>query len=243
MPMLTVMRRSWLIGIALAILGSLHLQAATVFSAGIPCSDAGSPCSGGPWVNGYVDPGPGIGNFISQTDAVPFNDFRGFDGELDEDGSNFAASWAFSYAAFPLGTAVNSASITLALFDHDSAASGNQVASFVVEGANLTAELNALLNASGGSNFEYNIYTLNLPGSLFLSLLDGAVTASLTLQGPSLVQFIGFPPTEASFNGAGLDYSLLTIDAISDVPEPSSWLLTGLGLAATALLLRRKRTA
>ena len=184
-------------------------------------------------MNGYIDPGPGVGNFISQTDAAPFNDFRGFDGEAEDEATDFSASWTFTYAPYSGGTTVLSASLLLALFDHDFAATGNQVSSFLVDGFDLTPELNTLLEASGGSNFEYNIYSLNLPGGVFLSLLDGSVTVSLTLQGPGLVQFIGFPDVfETAFNGAGIDYSTLTIDALDSevVPEPSSAVLSLLGL-------------
>jgi hypothetical protein len=214
---------------------------------GIPCSSAPA-CSGGPWVNGYVDPGPGVGNFTSQnpSEPSPFNDFIGSDFDFADGGTDYSGTWTFTYTPFVLGTTINSASILIAIFDHDSSAAGNQVALFSVNGTPLTAELNTLFEGSGGTNFEYNIYTLNLPGSLFPSLLGGSTTIILNLQGPGQVNLVGFGLVETEANGAGVDYSVLAIDytePVSEIPEPTSTLLVGGGLLGLALAGRRRKSA
>lgn len=152
----------------------------------------------------------------------PFNAFNG----SDPAGPDFSASWTFAFS-IPVSDMISAASITIGIFDHDSAATGNQVASFSLNGTlDLTADLNALFENRGGAQTEYNVYTLPLPGSAFADLSAGNATFALELQGPS---FIGNLP----YNGAGLDFSTLDIttnDGGATVPEPSTMLLLGTSL-------------
>ena len=157
----------------------------------------------------------------------------------------------------PAASVRTRAAQTLGIYDHDSAARvgafQDQVASFLVDGNDLTVALNTALNNSGGTSVfsfpplvltsEYNIYTIALPASTFADLSDGSATFSLDLQNG-----LAFPlgvETDRAFNGAGLDFSTLNIttqDAINPIPEPTS--LTLLGIGAVGLFgygWRRKR--
>lgn len=155
-------------------------------------------------------------------EPAPFNAFIG----SDPQGPNFSATWVYSYAP----ESVTDASIVLGIFDSDSAATGIQVASFSVDGVDLTAALSALFEASGGSQSEYNVYALPLGGAALTALSDGSATFTLTLQGPS---FVGNLP----FNGAGLDFSTLA----TNIPEPSTLALLGLCLAGLGASRRREQ--
>jgi hypothetical protein len=58
-----------------------------------------------------------------------------FDGTFngtDPSGPNFSASWTFSYGAL---SNITAATLSLGILDSDSAATGNQVASFVLNGS------------------------------------------------------------------------------------------------------------
>ena len=155
-----------------------------------------------------------------------------FDGFLGHDiFTPFSDSWTFTYPAPP---AVTSASITLGLYDHDSAAPGVQVQSFTVDGNDLTALLNAALESAGGSQIEYNVYTINLPVAALPSLADGSATFALALQGQGLAGVPGEVGNLAPQNGAGLDFATLNM-----VPEPSAAAL--LALASVAGMTRRSR--
>lgn len=170
----------------------------------------------------------------NQAASEPLGPFNGADTTA---GPSFNRSWTFSYGAV---ANITDASITIGIYDHDSAATGNQVAQFSVDGHSLTAGLNSLLNTSGGSSFfqasplvltsEYNVYSLTLPNSVFADLADG--TATFTLQ---LTSGFAFPlgvPTNTANNGAGLDFTRLEITSqdVAAVPEPS-------GVIAFCLLL------
>ena len=161
----------------------------------------------------------------------PFDDgLTGTDSEVD-----FSASWTFSYA--PLAS-VTGGSLELGIVDHESAATGDQVASFTLNGIDLTTDLNTLFESYGGASGEYNVYTLALPNSTFAALASGTVTFALTLQGPGLGVF-----GNTNFNGAGLDYSTLHVETVStpSVPEPATMSLLLLGLPV--LLAARRKMA
>jgi hypothetical protein len=213
---------------AFGLLGSL--QAATFqFTVG---TSAGIPV-------GNTSTGVSTWNADVTGNAAPFNGFIG----SDTLGPNFSANWAFSYAAIA-GT-ITSVTFDLGIYDLDSAASGSQIGAFSLGANNLTAALDAvsegLNGGSGAANKEYDILTLTLSntGTIFADIAAGTPSFSLALQGPGL----GVTPT--TFNGAGIDFSRLTIvtqDAPPPgTPEPAAWTLMGLGGAALAFARRKLR--
>ena len=162
----------------------------------------------------------------SAADVAPFRTINGSDF-----GTSFSASWTFEFAA----ETVAAASTTIGIFDHDSAAPGDQVASFTVDGFNLSTRLNGAFNSRGGTQNENNIYTIALPNAALGLLSDGIANFQLTLQGPGLQGVPGSCCDTTSGNAAGLDFVSLTTSA---VPEPTSLILFGGGLAALALMHR-----
>ena len=106
-------------------------------------------------------------NNASVGEPAPFNQFCG------GDPVNFpACSGNWTFVLTPPAT-ITRASLTIGMYDHDSAAPGDQVAQLTVGGVDLTAAFNALLNATGGTQTEYNVYTLQLPGSVFAAIAAG----------------------------------------------------------------------
>lgn len=143
---------------------------------------------------------------------------------------NCSASWTFNYTV-PSGDSITSATLSLGILDIDSAASGDQVATFTLDGSDdLTGLLNAasegLNGGTGAPNNQYYILTITIPGSDLAALTSGSATFALALQGPGL----GTLGT-TMYNGAGLDFSTLDMEAMGPTPEPSSWMLF-----ATAML-------
>ena len=178
------------------------------------------------FADGQVPIGTATYNMAVAGNAAPFNGFIG----SDVFGPDFSASWAYSYS--PISGSIASATLTLGLYDVDSAAPGNQVASFTLSGTDLTASLNASLESlhggAGSANAEYDIISLTLPASTFTALAGGSPALNLLLQGPGL-GVLGTTP----FNGAGLDFSTLTITTqAAPVPEPAAYALAALGIAA-----------
>jgi hypothetical protein len=134
--------------------------------------------------------------------------------------------------------------LTLGIYDIDSAASGNQVASFFLDGTDdLTSLLNvqseALNSNTGSANSFYNVLTITIPGADFADLTGGSATFALTLQGPGLGTL-----GSTTSNGAGLEFSTLNMEAMgpmSPTPEPTTWVLFlgGIACFGIKLLLRK----
>jgi len=170
---------------------------------------------------------------------VPFDQGYG-----DEFLSNFTASWSFTYA--PVVGTITGATISIGIADHDSAASGSQLLTFLVDGGNQTTLLDALFEGSGGTDGEYNVYTVSLPGSLFASLADGTAPVTLTLKGPGLAVDLFAPGgpavAETGFNGAFLINSTLQITTqdFAPVPEPPTYAMLLSGLGGLAWFKRRR---
>jgi hypothetical protein len=213
------------------------LTALGTVSAGTLQFTAGTPTG---TASGSTISSIGIWTGLVSGNPAPFNAFNGSDTTTPD----FSANWSFSYA--PIVGTIVSATLELGIYDIDSHASGLQVASYL-EGAsnNLTSLLNAVSEALNGStgavNREYDILTINLPntGTLFADLAGGTPGFSLALQGPGL-GVLG----ETTNNGAGIDYSRLTIvtqDVGPTTPEPAAWTLMTAGAAALTILRRRRR--
>ncbi len=153
-----------------------------------------------------------------------------------------SASWTFNYS-IASGETVDGATLTLGIWDIDSAATGNQVANYSLAGGdNLTTLLNAVsegLNSnSGATNNEYDVLAITIPGTSFGVLSSGSATISLALQGPGL-GVLGNTPS----NGAGLIFSTLTLNianSASPAPEPSFVALIPMALGAFAFFRRRR---
>jgi hypothetical protein len=155
-------------------------------------------------------------------DPAPFDGT--FNGS-DVSGPNFSASWTFSYGAL---SNITAATLALGILDSDSAAPGNQVVSFLLNGSiDLTVPLNDAFEANPSANSFVNDYTITLPGSAFSQLGTGSATFALALQGPGL-GVLG----QTTFNGAALDFSTITVTT-QPIPEPSGVVL----LCAGALVL------
>ena len=152
----------------------------------------------------------------------PFNAFCGSDTGASNS-TSCSASWTFTYPV-PDFT-IYGATLTLGILDIDSAAPGNQVEAFTLNGSDLTGLLNAasegLDGGAGAPNNQYDILTINIPSADFATLASGTATFDLTLQGPGL-GVLGTTPS----NGAGLDFSTLYIAT----PEISSWMLFVTGM-------------
>jgi hypothetical protein len=154
--------------------------------------------------------GTGTFNMTNASQPAPFNAYIGSDLNT---GPNFSANWAFNYGSIA-GT-ITQATLQIGLLDGDSGAPGNQVQSYTIGGVDLTSLLNTAMEANPGATGHENYYTITLPVSAFSVLAGGSPTVSLALQGPGL-GVLGTTP----FNGAGLDFSTITIDTAAAVPGP-----------------------
>jgi MYXO-CTERM domain-containing protein len=159
---------------------------------------------------------------------------------------NCSANWSFSYTV-PSGQTITAATLLLGIWDIDSGASRNQVASYTLTGGdNLTTLLNTAANApnagTGSKNSEYDILSVSIPNTSFVTLATGTAQFSLALQGPGLG--VLSPTTNPTFNGARLVFSTLNIDTaeVTTTPEPSFVTLVPMALGAFALLRRRRKS-
>ena len=229
---MTKIRTKILTATLLLALGGLQAASAAMYTSSL-----------GNLIRGYNDGDSPAVIDLGQVLPIPFVRPAPFDRGYGTDGlfgGNFDVFWTHSYGA--IAEEILSASITIGIYDHDSAATGSQLSSFVVEGLDRTAMLNAQFEVAGdGLDGMYNEYTINLDASIFASLADGSTLVSLALQGPGLVTPL-FPlpgpnaPQEVTTNGANLIYSTLTINT---VPIPAAAPLFLSAIAAFGLYRRR----
>ena len=170
---------------------------------------------------------------------APFGSICGSD--AGSNGStNCSASWTLpNYSV--MGQTITGATLTLGIWDIDSAAMGNQVASYLLTGGdNLTALLNADAESVQSVNSEYDVFSVTIPTTSFALLEEGSASISLALQGPGLGA-LGNSPS----NGAGLIFSTLDLQTTPNTatPEPSllPLLLSGLGAIILTSRLRKQR--
>jgi hypothetical protein len=178
------------------------------------------------------------------TGLAPFNAICGSD--TGPNGStNCSTTWTFHYS-IPSGDTIIAATLTLGIWDIDSATAPNQspslqVNSYSLAGGDLTALLNtvseALNGGSGATNNEYDVLTVNIPSTSFGDLMSGSAIASLALKAPGLGA-LGNSPS----NGAGLVFSRLDITAAEPTPEPSFMTLVPMALGAFAFYRRRRKS-
>jgi hypothetical protein len=176
------------------------------------------------------------------TGPAPFNTFCGSD--TGNNGStDCMANWTFP-AYSVSGQTITGATLTLGIWDIDSSAAHDAVASYVLQGGDdLTTLLNAAANAvnGGGGSLrnEYDILSVTIPSTSFDVLATGTAEISLALQAPGLGA-LGLSPS----NGAGLIFSTLDIQTapVTTTPEPSSFalLLGGLGAMILARWFRKQ---
>src|SRR5262245_20539966 len=88
------------------------------------------------FANGSFPNGAGVFDAASGGEPAPFNAFCGSDFS-----PNCASNFTFTFAA---PASANNATFTIGLFDHDSAAAGNQVALFTIGGVDFTTSFNTL---------------------------------------------------------------------------------------------------
>ena len=191
---------------------------------------------------------PGFADGSIQTtvalNTAQTNEPAPFIGNCGSDASmNCSASWTFTYS-IPSGDTIVAANLILGIWDIDSGAPNNQVASYTLTGGdNLTSLLNTVaeaLNAGTGSNdHEYDVLSVTIPNSSFTQLASGTAKISLALQGQGLGANPASPDT--TFNGAKLVFSTLEITAAEPTPEPSYFALVPMALGALALLRRRRK--
>ena len=195
-------------------------------------------------VDGSTPPLTGAGSIFEAQNgqAAPFNQSIGADvGGLFGGGVDFSANWTFNYAPVVFPEAINGATIEFGIFDIDSAASGSQVASFIVDGIDYSAELNDQSELANSGEATYNVFSLALGSDVFANLADGSALISLALQGPGLVPVLfGGGTVETTNNGANLIYSTLSIEtAVVPIPAAAPLFLTA--LAALGFFGRRAR--
>jgi hypothetical protein len=187
----------------------------------------------------------GANQTTTQVNAAQTGQPAPFTGNCGSDGSaNCSANWSFSYTV-PSGQIITGATLLLGIWDIDSGASLNQVASYALTGGDiLTALLNAAANApnagAGSKNSEYDILSVTIPSTSFVELASGTANIALALQGPGL----GVGPTNPTFNGAKLVFSTLNIDTaeVTTTPEPSFVTLVPMALGAFAFFRRRRKS-
>jgi hypothetical protein len=174
----------------------------------------------------------GTFNGANAGDPAPFNIFNG----SDVSGPNFSASWTFNGYGGPIALPVLSVTLTIGMYEHESAASGSQVASATINGlADITSTIDTAFEASPGASGQVRVYVISLPAGTFAQIATGSSTFALALQGPGL-GVLG----ETPFNGAGIDFATLDIVTQDVIPEPAALSLFLVGFAGMAGLRYRR---
>jgi len=221
---MTKIRNIFLTATFLLVLGGLQAASAAMFDVTLGNDTPG-------FADPSIPPVTGVGSIAAaQTgQELPFNQSCGAD--VVPNPGDCSTSWKFSYGA--TSDPILSASLTIGIVDHDSAASGSQVGLFSLDGGSLTAALDNEFEAAGGLDGMYNVYSLSLSAGFFAGLADGIAMVMLALQGNGLqtctssfacsgetLPFV----SETNFNGANLIFSTLTIETqdIPAVPLPAA---------------------
>ncbi len=153
--------------------------------------------------------------------------FRGRD--VGPTNGNFNEGWVFDFAP----ETPTMASLTMGLYDHDCDGSACTVVdSFLIDGNDFTAALTAALRSTGTFvNQAYDVVTIDL-SSIVGDFADGVLEMSLRMRGGGILNEL--------WNGIGIDFARLTTD-VTQLPEPETLALFGLGLAGLGLAARRHR--
>lgn len=209
--------------VILALAGAQLLQADTIVSLGDTTS-------------GFTSGETLLSAQFTQSGPAPFNEVDGANVTAND---SFNESWTFNYT--PPST-ITVATLTIGIWDSPASTNTDQVKSFTLDGsADLTAVLNAEINAVGSGRNKYEIDTITIPSTDLALLASGSATFSLALQGPGFA-IVGSDPSLA----AGLEFSTLDLMTGSvtppptTTPEPASTILLLTGLAAVGLISKRR---
>ena len=226
------MIKTYLIAAAAAIttIPSTAQAAVTISDAGTQVEVGGTPAADGQVVASSA--------WTGSTDPLPFDVRSGFD-----DNTNFSVAWSQTYTA--PGGSVESATLLLGLYDVDSLAAGNQIGLLTLNGIDLTAILNAIVESKPYDSLTYGLYEIALPSTTYAALLGGNLSFQLNLTGPGRVGD-GMATTH---NAGIIDFSRVTITTSTGtapaVPEPGTWamMLLGFGTVGTMARTRRRQAA
>jgi hypothetical protein len=182
--------------------------------------------------------------------AAPFD--QGYGNDVLQD-NVMDVTWTHNFGA--IVDTILSASITFGIADHDSAASGSQLALFDLDGSSYQPALDGLFEADASEDTVYNEYTISLAGADLAKLADGSLVVDLELLAPGRVTPLfplpgPNPPEDSAGNGAHLIFSTLTIETEDpdqggggdgNIPEPGTLLLSILGAAGLYGVRRRRK--